>query len=87
MTRDTLETWSRFFGCCTILGFVLIYTWFAILMLPGNMVCSMSARFFDVTQHECLLINYSGIAFLKITVLVLFFFPWLAIRFEIWRRK
>lgn len=78
--KEQLKNLHWLFGCCTIFGFILLYTWFAAFALPGNLVCSLSFRLFEITQHECAVINYAGIALLKLIVLVFFLFPWLALR-------
>ena len=87
MSKEMVEACSRFFGLCTILGFILLYSWFAIYALPGNTLCRLSLSLFEVTQHECAIINYSGMALVKALILLFFFFPWVVLRLELRKRK
>jgi hypothetical protein len=40
-----------------------------------------------LSQHELSIIHYSGMAFVKLVVICFFFFPWLAIRFVLWKAE
>jgi len=40
----------------------------------------MNARWFNIGKRDFDLINYFGIGFVKISILLFFFFPYLAIR-------
>jgi hypothetical protein len=68
------------FGLAFLLLWVLFY-----LIAPGWMF-EMNARWFDITRRDFDLINYYGIGFLKITIILFFLFPYLAIR-SILRKK
>jgi hypothetical protein len=83
--NDALKTLSRIFARCFIFSFILAGVWFALYMLPGTF--AMQMKIFDMTEHECDLLTYSGIGLLKLVTLVFFFFPWLAIRMELRRRQ
>lgn len=80
MTSYQLICMRRFFGTCTIFGFILLYIWFAAYALPGNLICDLSSRFFALNEHECSIMNYGGIILMKVLIIVFFFFPWLALR-------
>ena len=71
---------SFLFGLAFLLLWVLLY-----LIAPGWMF-EMNARWFDISRRDFDLINYYGIGFLKITILLFFLFPYLAIR-SILRKK
>jgi len=87
MKRETIQTLSRFFGLCAIFGLILVYLWFGLYSLPNGFICDLSFRFFDTSPHECALVNYGGIALLKIMVVVFFLFPWIALRVELMRKS
>ena len=41
----------------------------------------------DLSAHDLNVIHYSGMAFLKLVVICLFFFPWLAIKLVLRKRS
>lgn len=78
--KDLLTVVNEILGRCAALGIILILLWFAASVLPGDVICGMQGKLFGMTAHECAVVNYAGIAFVKMMVLVLFVFPWIAIR-------
>ncbi len=46
----------------------------------------MNAKWFDIGKHDFDMINYFGMGFMKISILLFFFIPYLAIR-SMLRRK
>lgn len=79
-TRELLTTINEVLGRCALLGIVLILLWFVASVLPGDMICGTQGRLFGMTSHECAVVNYAGIAFVKMLVLIFFVFPWIAIQ-------
>ena len=72
---------------CWIFGFILLYTWFGLTLLAGDHFHRLFGGMYGLSKHEMDLVNYCGIALLKITVIVFFLFPWLAIRLVLRGRK
>lgn len=85
--NENLKILSRIFGTCTLFGFAILLVWFLAYMMPGNPICTLHGRMFEIDQHECAQLIYGAMGLMKILVLSLFFFPWLAIRLELRRRK
>jgi Family of unknown function (DUF6868) len=87
-SSDAISEWldaiSKVLLRCTILGFVLILLWFGVYHFAPGM---LRGDFFGLSAHEVSLIQYCGIGLLKVTVLLLFFFPWLSIRLVLRKRR
>jgi len=72
---------------CWIFGFVLLYTWFSIVVLAKERFYGFIGNWWGFSNHEMDLTNYCGIALFKLLLIVFFFFPWLAIRLVLRSRK
>jgi Family of unknown function (DUF6868) len=66
------------------LAFLLL--WFLLYVVAPGWMFDMNARWFNIDKRDFELINYFGMGFLKISVLLFFLIPYLAIR-SIIRKK
>jgi hypothetical protein len=73
-TVATILLRSFLFG----LGFLLL--WFFLYLIAPGWMFQINARWFDIGKRDFDLINYFGIGFLKICILLFFLLPYLAIR-------
>jgi len=80
-TLATILIRSFLFGLAFLLLWFLLY-----LIVPGWMFV-MNARWFNVGKCDFDLINYFGMGFVKISILLFFFFPYLAIRSILRKRR
>ena len=80
-TLATILIRSFLFGLAFLLLWFLLY-----LIVPGWMF-EMNARWFNIGKRDFDLINYFGIGFVKITILLFFLFPYLAIRSTLRKKK
>ena len=71
---------SFFFG----LSFLLL--WFLLYLIAPGWMFEMNAKWFNIGKRDFDMINYFGMGFVKISILLFFFFPYLAIR-SILRKK
>ena len=79
--KNILEVTARILIRCFILNFALVLLWFCFhLFGRGQLGYEFLAQIFDITKHEFVLINYCGIAFVKLCNLMFFLFPYIAIR-------
>ena len=78
-TNEMLDLVSKVLLRSTVMGFLLIFIWFALYMLAPGLIYSQG-KWFGLLPHEIDLIHYCGMAFVKLCVLVFFFFPYIAIR-------
>src|SRR5512139_691721 len=79
-TLATILIRSFFFGLAFLLLWFLLY-----LFAPGWMF-ELSAKWFNIGKRDFDLINYFGMGFLKISILLFFLCPYLAIRSMLRRR-
>ena len=63
-----------------LFGLAFLLLWFLLYLIAPGWMFEMNARWFDISKRDFDLINYFGIGFVKISILLLFFFPYLAIR-------
>ena len=79
--KDRLEVTAKIFIRCFFLNAALILLWFLFFLIDGGRWgYELHSRMFDITWHEFALINYCGMAFLKLCNIVFFLFPYMAIR-------
>ena len=76
---EFFDTLAKVLFRCWLYGFLLLFFWFGLYFAAGDFIHRVHGPMFDLTTHEMNLIFYCGMGLLKLSVLVLFFFPWLAI--------
>jgi len=65
---------------CFFLSFALLIVWFVFYVLAGDMGYNTHAQWFELSRHDYALVNYYGMAFVKISATLFFLFPYIAIR-------
>ncbi len=83
--RDFFDMLAKVLLRCWIFGFVLLFIWFGVLL--SGAVYKLHGPLMDLSNDELDVIHYCGMAFLKLIVLVFFFFPWLSIKLVLRREK
>lgn len=83
---EWLEVVAKILLRCWIFGFVLLFVWFGFFMLAPDVIYNFHGSMFDLSPHELNVIHYSGMAFVKLVVICLFFFPWAAIKLVLRKR-
>jgi len=68
---------------CFVFCVALLLLWFLLFLLAGDLVYSIHSRFFELSRRDFDLMNYCGMAFLKIGGIAFFLFPWIAIQWVI----
>jgi hypothetical protein len=85
-TRDFFDTLAKVLLRCWIFGFALLLFAFVMILLAGGIIDDIHGRMFGVSPRELDLILYCWLGWLKLLVLALFFIPWVAIRWVLWRQ-
>ena len=70
-----------------LLGLPFLLLWFLLYLIAPGWMYEMNARWFNIGKRDFELINYFGVGFVKICILLFFFFPYLAIRSMLRKRK
>jgi len=63
-----------------LIGLAFLLLWFLLYLIAPRWMFEMNARWFDISKRDFDLINYFGMGFVKISIFLFFFFPYLAIR-------
>ena len=69
------ETLAKILFRSFVAGVALLMLWFLLFLLAGDWAYGIHSKWFDITKHDFHLMNYYGMAFVKITVFVFFLFP------------
>ena len=63
-----------------LFGLAFLLLWFFLYLIAPGWMFEMNVRWFNIGKRDFDLINYFGIGFVKISILLFFLFPYLAIR-------
>ena len=69
-----------------LFGLAFLLLWFLLYLIVPGWIFETNAKWFNIGRRDFDLINYFGMGFAKISILLFFFFPYLAIK-SMLRRK
>ena len=81
----TLETLGTILGSSFLISYAVLLLWFLVSLFAPDCLYGLNTKWFALSRHEFDVVNYGGMAFLKIINLVFFLSPYLAIK--LWLRK
>ena len=84
---EALEVVGQILIRCTVMGVLVLLIWWGVLELAGDLAYSAHSRIAPVTRDQFEIIHYIGMLITKAGVSLLFFFPYIAIRLVIKKRK
>jgi len=84
-THDCFEILGKILLRCWIFGLVLLFVWLGAFL--SGAVYKLHGPLMDLSNHDLNVIHYCGMAFVKLVVILFFFFPWAAIRLVLRRPK
>jgi hypothetical protein len=70
-----------------LFGLAFLLIWLISYLIAPDWVFQMNARWFNISRRDFELINYFGVGFLKITILLFFLIPYLAIKSMLRKKK
>ena len=82
-----LETLARILIRSFLFGVGLMFLWSSFSVLLPDWTYEMNTKWFGIGRHEFDLINYCGIGFVKMCILLFFLFPYLSIRLVLRKKK
>jgi hypothetical protein len=85
-THDFFDTLASVLLRCWIFGFLLLLLWFGFYTLARELIYRLHGSLFWLGQHELDLIQYCSMAFVKLSLILFFLFPWAAIRLALKKR-
>ncbi len=72
---------------CFFLGAALMLFWFVFYLIGGDFAYGIHSTWFDLSRHEFALVNYYGMAYLKINLFLLFLLPYVGIKMVLRKNK
>ena len=84
---EVLEVVAQVLIRCTVMGVIVLLLWWGALELFGDLAYSVHAKIAPMSRQHFDIIHYVGILMTKAAVSLLFFFPYIAIRLVIRKRK
>jgi uncharacterized protein DUF6868 len=75
-----LETCSAILIRCFLIELAVLLLWFFIFLFMGGLAFKIHSAMFAITRHDFDLMNYYGMAFMKMSAFLLFLCPYLSIR-------
>ena len=69
-----------------LFGLAFLLLWFLLYLIAPEWMFETNAKWFNIGKRDFDLINYFGMGFVKISIILFFFFPYLSIR-SMLRRK
>jgi hypothetical protein len=84
---QTLGTVASVLIRCFFLVFAFVLFWFLFFILTGEWGYRFHSRWFPLSFRDYVLLNYCGIAFMKICNIFLFLIPYLAIQWFLKSRR
>ena len=85
--NEMLEVTAQVLIRCFVMGVLVLLFWLGALMLAGDLAYSVHAKIAPISREQFYFINYAGGLMTKAAVFILFFFPYIAIRLVIMKRK
>ena len=84
--RSFLQTVADVLLRCFIFSFSVMMFWFVMVMIMGDLAYRIHSALFDIARHDFDMMNYYGMAILKMLSFTLFLFPYIAIKLAL-RKK
>ena len=75
-----LETVATILLRSFLFGLAFLLLWFLLYLIAPAWMFEMNARWFNIGKRDFDLINYFGMGFLKISIILFFLLPYLAIK-------
>ena len=77
MSVDVLR---NFFLWCAVINYLVILVWFLLLVAPHQWIYRLWGKWFRLTTEQFDTINFAGIAFYKVGILLFNLVPYVALR-------
>lgn len=81
------ETLAKILIRSFLLGLAFLLIWFLFYLIGTSWMYEINAKWFDIGKRDFHLINYYGMGFVKLSILVGFLFPYLSIRLILRKKK
>ncbi|MCL4205180.1 MAG: hypothetical protein KJ000_22080 [Pirellulaceae bacterium] len=79
-THELFDSLAQVLLYCWVFGLLLLVFWTGVFLLARKVIVRLHGSMFGLSEHDLSVIHYCGIAFVKLCVILFFFFPWAAIQ-------
>ena len=76
----SIDVVRNFFLWCAVINYAVLVVWVLLIMLPHEWLYRLWGRWFRLTAEQFDAINFAGIAFYKLGILLFSLVPYLALR-------
>ena len=77
----TFEALATILGGAFLINYAVLLLWFLVFLFAPESLFALNTKWFVISRHEFDLLNYCGMAVLKIINLAFFLCPFLSIKF------
>jgi hypothetical protein len=83
----TLGELATILGGTFLFNYAILLLWLLILLMAPGWLYALNTRWFPITRHEFELVNYCGMAFLKVINIAFFLCPYLTLKLLLRRNR
>jgi hypothetical protein len=83
---NVLDVLAEILLRCFLFSLALLLVWFMSYVVGGDWIYSMHSKWFAVSKHEFALVNYYGMALVKLCAVVFFLLPYGSIKLVLRKR-
>ena len=76
----SIEILTGFLAWCIVINYGILILWFLVFVFARDWIYYMHSKWYPISSAQFNAINYAGIAFYKILVLVFILVPYIALR-------
>lgn len=76
----TLESLRHFFAWCAVINYVVLLLWIALSIWAHGWTSGIAAKWYGVQVEKFNSLNYAGISFYKLSIILFNLAPYLALR-------
>ena len=77
---NSIETWTAFFGWCTVINIGIYILTAAGVTLTRGLVYRINGRLFNLSEQDIARVSFQYVAAYKLMITVFCFVPWLALK-------
>ena len=76
----SVDVVRNFFLWCTVINYLVLVVWFLLVAFPHQWIYRLWGKWFRLTAEQFDTINFAGIAFYKVSILLFNLAPYVALR-------
>jgi hypothetical protein len=77
---DVFARVARALLLCFAMSMAVLLFWFGVILLAGDLAFRIHSSIFEISRHDFDVMNYYGMAFVKMCAFMFFLFPYIAVK-------